>query len=220
MRSHHAAVVASIALAICTASVCNAKSSSSVPSQAVSATAGTADAHLTLMSDLSGTDPARQSDVMYEVEKSYTQAPTTVNTLRYAIALAVPGHPASNPLQAKKLLEQLLATPERMTSAERSVAQTMLNVSDQWLKMQADNRRLAATVDDKAHAQANSERRLQLQAEETARLRRALDAAQQKLDAIKDIERSISERSPSSPGTRDSSNRDTPSQTQTAPVGR
>lgn len=200
-------------------SLCSAKSSSSTSSQP-SVPVGTADTHLNLMSELSGTDPAHQSDVMYEVEKSYTQAPTTANTLRYAIALAVPGHPASDPLQAKKLLEQLLATPERMTTAERSVAQTMLNISDQWLKLQADNRRLAATVDDKAHAQANSDRRLQGQTEEIARLHRALDAAQQKLDAIKDIERSISERSSSSPGTRDSGNRDSASQTQTAPAGR
>jgi hypothetical protein len=208
-----------VLLACCIASVCDAKSSPP-PTQLTAPAAGTADAHLTLMSELSATDPAHQADVMYEVEKSYTQAPTTVNTLRYAIALAVPGHPASNPLQAKKLLEQLLATPERMSSAEKTVAITMLNVSDQWLKTLADNRRLAATVDDKAHAQANSERRMQSQAEEIARLRRALDAAQQKLDAIKDIERSISERSPSSSGTRDPNIRDSPSQTQTTPAGR
>ncbi len=206
-------------LALGMTEVCAAKPSPATASQSTTPV-GTAVIHLTWMSELSGTDPAHQSDVMYEVEKSYTQAPTTVNTLRYAIALAVPGHPASNPQQAKKLLEQLLATPERMTSSELAVAITMLNVSDQWLKMQADNRRLAATVDDKAHAQANSDRRMQSQAEEIARLHRALDAAQQKLDAIKDIERSISERSPSSSGTRDPNNRDPASQTQTPPAGR
>ena len=214
-------LIASLLVASLAAVTCLAKSAPATSAQATSsAPAGTADSHLTLMAELSGTDPAHQSDVFYEVEKSFTQAPTTVNTLRYAIALAVPGHPASNPQQAKKLLDQLLATPERMTSAERSVAQTMLNMSDQWLKLQADNRRLAATVDDKARAQANSDRRLQSQAEEIARLRKALDAAQQKLDAIKDIERSISERSPSSSGTRDPSNRDPASQTQAPSASR
>lgn len=182
--------------------------------------AGGSDPYVSLMAELSGTDPAHQSDVMYDVEKNYTQAPTTLNTLRYAIALAVPGHPASNPQQAKKLLEQLLATPERMSSAELAVAKTMLNISDQRLKLDADNRRLAATVDDKVRAQANSDRRIQMQADEIAKLRRALDAAQHKLDAIKDIERSISERSPSSLGTRDPNSRDSTSQTQTAPAGR
>jgi len=214
-------LIASLLVASLAAVTCLAKSAPATSAQATSsAPAGTADSHLTLMAELSGTDPAHQSDVFYEVEKSFTQAPTTVNTLRYAIALAVPGHPASNPQQAKKLLDQLLATPERMTSAERSVAQTMLNMSDQWLKLQADNRRLAATVDDKARAQANSDRRLQSQAEEIARLRKAFDAAQQKLDAIKDIERSISERSPSSSGTRDPSNRDSASQTQAPSTSR
>ena len=214
-------LIASLLVASLAAVTCLAKSAPATSAQATpSAPAGTADSHLTLMAELSGTDPAHQSDVFYEVEKSFTQAPTTVNTLRYAIALAVPGHPASNPQQAKKLLDQLLATPERMTSAERTVAQTMLNMSDQWIKLQADNRRLAATVDDKARAQANSDRRLQSQAEEIARHRKAFDAAQQKLDAIKDIERSISERSPSSSGTRDPSNRDSASQTQAPSTSR
>lgn len=212
--------LAILLMLVVTGATCDARSSASGSSPPSSSGAGGADPYVSLMSELSATDPAHQSDVMYEVEKSYTQAPTTLNTLRYAIALAVPGHPASNPLQSKKLLEQLLATPERMSSAELAVAKTMLNISDQRLKIDADNRRLAATVDDKVHAQANSDRRIQSQAEEIYKLHRALDAAQQKLDAIKDIERTISERSPSSSGTRDSNNRDSASQTQTAPAGR
>lgn len=178
------------------------------------------DTYLTLLAALSDTNPAHQSDLMFDVEKSYTQAPTTVNALRYAIALAVPGHLGSNAGQAKKLLAQLLATPERISSAERSIAVTMLNVSDEWTKLQADNRRLAATVDDRIRVQANSERRVLTQAEEIAKLHKALDAAQIKLDAIRDIERSISERSAPSPGSRDPNNRDPSSQTQTPPAGR
>jgi len=176
--------------------------------------------YLSLLAALSTTDAVRQSDVFFEVEKSYTQAPTTMNTLRYAMAFAVPGHPHSDPVQAKKLLQQLLANPERISNAERYLAETMLNVADEWLKIQADNRRLTATVDEKLRGQANLERRAQSQAEEVAKLRTALDAAQQKLDAIRDVEKSISERSTSSSGTRDSSNRDPASQTQTPPAGR
>jgi hypothetical protein len=178
------------------------------------------DPYLALSATLSDGDPAHQSDVFYEIEKSYTQAPTTMNALRYAIAFAVPGHPHSDPVQAKKLLEQLLANPERVSNAEHSIAVTMLNVADEWLKLQADNRRLVATVDDKSHNQANLERRAQSQVDEISKLRKALDAAQQKLDAIRDIERSISERSTPPSGTRDSTNRDSASQTQTPPVSR
>jgi hypothetical protein len=57
---------------------------------------------------------------------------------------------------------------------------------------------------------------VQTQIEENLKLRRALAEAQQKLDAIKEIERSIIERSPSPPGNRDT----TPSETQSPPPGR
>ena len=176
--------------------------------------------YVELLAALSSTDKVQQSDVFYAVEKAQTQAPTTLNVLRYAIALACPGHPNSDPLKGKRLLEQTLASPERINASEQAIAVTMLNVADQWLKTQAEMRRLAATVDDRTRTQSNSDRRYQAQTEEILRLRKALDAAQQKLDAIRDIEKSISERSTSPTGTRESGSRDTPSQTQTPPASR
>ncbi len=178
------------------------------------------DSYMDTLSTLSGADRARQTDVFFDAERAYTQAPTTFNQVRYATALAVPGHAASDPLKAKKLLEQLLATPERLSNSERNLCDLMLNITDQWLRLQTESRRLAATVDDKSRAQSNSDRRFQAQAEEIARLRKALDMAQQKLDAIKDLEKSISERSTSPTGNRDTNSRDTPTQTQTTTVGR
>lgn len=192
------------------------------PRTIVAPPASSVEPYLDLMRTLAIGDPARQSDAFYEVEKNYTQAPTTMNTLRYALALAIPGHPAFNPTQGKTLLEQLLARPELLSGGEFSLANIMLNDVDAWLKMQTENRRLTATVDERTRAQANSERRAQTQAEETARLRKELDAAQQKLDAIKDIERSIIERSTTSPGVQSGtkSNRDAPAQTQSTAPGR
>ncbi len=178
------------------------------------------DGYVEMLSGLSSTDRVRQSDVFYAAEQNYIQAPTTLNVLRYAMALAMPGHPNSDPVKGKRLLEQVMASPERISVGEQAVATTMLTIANEWLKMQADMRRLNATVDDRTHAQSNSDRRLQAQTEELNKLRKALDAAQQKLDAIKDIEKSISERSTTPTGTRDSGNRDTPSQTQTPPAGR
>ena len=82
--------------------------------------------------------------------------------------------------------------------------------------MEAEQRRLLATVDERVRGQANSDRRLQAQAEEILRLRKELAEAKQKLDAITDIERSITiERSPSPPGSRDNTN-----QAQSTPPGR
>ncbi len=178
------------------------------------------DSYVEMLAALSGTDRARQSDVFYEVEKSQTQAPTTLNILRYAMALAIPGHPNADPVKGKRLLEQAMANPERISPSEQSVATTMLHIADQWLKMQAEMRRLTATVDDRTRAQSNWDRRFQAQVEEIAKLRKALDAAQQKLDAIKDIEKSISERSITPTGPRESGTRDSTSQTQTPPVSR
>ena len=174
-------------------------------------------AYLDTMNGLGSSDPARQADVFYEVEREYTRAPTTTSTLRYAAALVTPGHPASKPIDGKRLLETLLATPERMTQEERTLAAVLLHEADARLKLEAENRRLVATLDDRSRSQANSDKRVQAQLEENARLRRALAEAQQKLDAIKEIERSIIERSPTPPGNRDAA---ASSETQSPPASR
>lgn len=179
-------------------------------------TGGIAPAYLDIMQNLSKQDPARQADLFYEVEREYTRAPTTASTLRYAVALVTPGHPASSPNEGKRLLETLLATPERMTQDERTLAAVLLHETNVRLKLEAENRRLLATIDDRSRVQANSDKRIQAQIEENARLRRALAEAQQKLDAIKEIERSIIERSPTPPGNRDAA----PSETQSPPASR
>jgi hypothetical protein len=162
--------------------------------------------YLDTMDGLASPDPARQADIFYEVEREYTRAPTTASTLRYAVARVTPGHPATSPTEGKRLLETLLATPERMTPEERTLAAVLLHETNMRLKLEAENRRLLATLDDRSRSQANSDKRVQAQIEENARLRRALTEAQQKLDAIKEIERTIIERSPTPPGSRDAAN--------------
>jgi YfhG lipoprotein len=172
--------------------------------------------YLETMEGLASPDPARQADVFYEVEREYTRAPTTASTLRYSIARVTPGHPATSPQEGKRLLEALLATPERMTQEERAFATVLLNETNARLKLEAENRRLLATLDDRSRSQANSDKRVQAQVEENARLRRLLAEAQQKLDAIKEIERTIIERSPTPPGSRDAN----PSETQSSSTSR
>jgi hypothetical protein len=168
-------------------------------------------AYLDTMEGLSSPDPARQAEVFYEVDREFTRAPTTASTLRYAVARVTPGHPASVPQEGKRLLETLLATPERLTQEERTFAAVLLNETNARIKLEAENRRLLATLDDRSRSQANSDKRVQAQLEENARLRRALAEAEQKLNAIKEIERSIIERSPSPPGSRDANSSETQS---------
>jgi len=158
--------------------------------------------YLETMNRLANGAATDQADVFYEVEHQYTTAPTTANTLRYGLALVTPNHPAADLVKGKKLLEQLLATPERMVPAERNLAGLLVKDADLRLQLQAENRRLTATVDERSKGQANFDRRAQTLAEDNARLRKLLDEAQQKLDAIKSIERSSIERS-SPPTSRD-----------------
>jgi hypothetical protein len=154
--------------------------------------------YLNTMYELATGDAARQADLFYELEREYTRAPTTSTSLRYALALLTPGHPGAKASEGKRILETLLASPERMLPLERRLAAVMLREADA---------RVLATVDERVRSQANSDRRLQAQTEENLRLRRELAEAKQKLDAITDIERSITiERSPSPPGSRDNTN--------------
>ena len=189
-----------------------------VPHPVVGTTMSSVNIYLETMDGLGSADPVRQADVFYEVEREFTRAPTTTSTLRYAVALVTPTHPATSPSEGKRLLETLLATPERMTQEERTLAAVLLHETDVRLKLEAENRRLLETLDDRSRSQANSDKRVQAQVEENARLRRALAEAQQKLDAIKEIERSIIERSPTPPGNRDSA--PLPSETQSPTAGR
>lgn len=172
--------------------------------------------YLDTMAGLATGTPAQQADIFYELEREYARAPTTATSLRYAFALITPAHPASKPSEGKRILETLLASPERMLPLERKLATVMLREADTRLKMEADSRRLLATVDERVRSQANSDRRLQAQVEEVLRLRKELAEAKQKLDAITDIERSITiERSPSPPGSRDN-----PNEAQSSTTGR
>jgi hypothetical protein len=172
--------------------------------------------YLETMNGLASSDPARQADIFYEVERDYARAPTTTNTLRYAAALVTPGHPATKLSEGKKLLETLLASPERMSASERTLAAVLLHETNENLKLAAENRRLLETLDYRGRTQANSDKRVQAQVEENARLRRDLADAQQKLDAIKEIERTIIERSPTPPGGREPN----PSEAQSPITGR
>jgi hypothetical protein len=180
---------------------------SAKPAPVVGSDAGVA-TYLETLNRLANSEPAQQADVFYEVERAYTAAPTTANSLRHAIALVTPGHPSSNLAEGKKLLEQLLATPERLVPAERNLAAYLVKDADVRLQLQADIRRLTATVDEHTRGQVGSDKRAQSQAEEIAKLKHALQDAQHKLDAIVSTEKSLSERSRPPTTSREPSARD------------
>jgi hypothetical protein len=121
--------------------------------------------------------------------------------LRYALVLANTGHPGTDLPRAQRLLRELMANPEMLLSGERALAFLELQQIDDHLTLEAENRRLqgdAVRADRERLSTVN--RRLQLETDENARLRKELDEARAKLDAIANIERSLNERKPSNEG--------------------
>lgn len=150
--------------------------------------------------------PAEQAEVLAAAKAAAEASHQGPPLLRYALALSAPGHPGRDLDQAQRLLREALARPELLSATERAIAVVELQRVDGELRLAAENARLVGEVQRERERQrtvntgAAAARRLQAEQEENARLRKALDEAQAKLDAIANIERSISDRPPASEG--------------------
>ncbi|HXC07944.1 MAG TPA: hypothetical protein VNV61_03370 [Steroidobacteraceae bacterium] len=151
---------------------------------------------LDMMSSLPQGDPARQAETFQAAKDAAELTPTTSNRLRYALALATPGYSGSDPVAAQRQLSELLARPETLLPIERLLALVELKEVEQRLILQAENKRMRddASHDDSRDKLAAINRRLTAESDENVRLRKALDEARAKLDAITHIERSINDR--------------------------
>ena len=156
---------------------------------------------LEIMSALPQGDPAQQAETFQSLKTAAETSPTPGNRLKLALALATPDCAFSDPVAAQRQLAELLARPETMLPVERLLATVELKEVEQRLILQAENQRLRdeAPPDDREKLQA-ANRRLSAEGDENARLRKALDEARAKLEAITHIERSITDRGTS--GTR------------------
>jgi hypothetical protein len=151
---------------------------------------------LQMMSSLPQGDPARQAELFQSAKDAAELTPTTSNKLRFALALATPGHSGSDPVAAQRQLSELLARPETLLPIERLLALVALKEVEQRLILQAENKRMR---DDAQHDESRDKllainRRLAAESDENVRLRKALDEARAKLEAITHIERSINDR--------------------------
>jgi hypothetical protein len=151
---------------------------------------------LDMMSALPQGDPARQAELFQSAKDAADLTPTTSNRLRYALALATPGHSGSDPVAAQRQLAELLARPETLLPIERSLALVELKEVEQRLILQAENQRMRddALRDDSHDKLQAIKSRLASESDENVRLRKALDEARAKLEAVTHIERSINDR--------------------------
>jgi transcriptional/translational regulatory protein YebC/TACO1 len=151
---------------------------------------------LQMMSSLPQGDPGRQAEIFQSAKDAADLAPTTSNRLRYALALATPGFSGTDDVAAQRQLAELLARPETLLPIERLLALVELKEVEQRLILQAENKRVRddAQHDDSRDKLATANRRLAAESDENVRLRKALDEARAKLEAVTHIERSINDR--------------------------
>lgn len=132
---------------------------------------------------------AEQAEVVATTRSAYLADPSTQKRLRYAFVLSVPGHAASDPAGARALLGEALATPETMLPSERALADLMVRDLDARLALTHENDSLRSgsnAQDDNRIAELN--RKLQAETAEKDRLRRELERAEAKLEAIATLE--------------------------------
>jgi hypothetical protein len=150
---------------------------------------------LEMMSALPQGDPARQAEIFQSAKDAASLTPTTSNKLKLALALATPGHSAADPVAAQRQLSELLARPETLLPTERFLALVALKDVEEQLILQAENQRLRDEASHDSHDKLLAiNRRLTAETDENARLRKALDEARAKLEAVTHLERSINDR--------------------------
>lgn len=152
--------------------------------------------YLADMFQMTSGDPATQAEIYADAEATARLTPTTSSRLRYALVLATPGHAGSDPARAQDILRGLLSEAQLLTPTELSLATIHLGQVEERLTLNAETRRLRA---ENSRAESSEERavaqRIAAIEDENRQLRQSLAEAQEKLEAITSIERSIREQS-------------------------
>ena len=138
---------------------------------------------------------AEQAEMLSGARAAAERSPFGTAQLRYALMLAVPGPASRDPERAQTLMRQLAAQQEGLTPVERALLLLQLAQLDRELGLRSDNLRLQAEAQhSEQQRQFVANQRLQTEIAENAKLRKQLEDAQAKLDAIAQIERSLNER--------------------------
>ena len=153
-----------------------------------------ADNYLSELYQLAAGDPATQAEIFADAESRAKLTPNPSTELRFALVLATPGHPETDPERAQSMLREILTQTELLTPAEISLATINLKNVEQLIVLNSETNRLRSVTSRQARTQeqAVTERLATVEAE-NRRLRRELEDAESKLQAITSIERSIRE---------------------------
>ncbi len=152
------------------------------------------DVYLKELQDLAAGDPATQAEIFADASSAAQLTPDPSTNLRLALVLATPGHAESDAATAESMLREVLTQPELLTTPEFALATIHLNSVERLIVANAEARQLRESSNRAARTeeQAITQRLASVEAE-NRRLRRDLEDAEQKLEAITSIERSIRE---------------------------
>lgn len=143
---------------------------------------------------IAGGDPAAQAEIYADASTAAQLTPGASTNLRLGLVLAIPGHPESDPERAQSILREVLAQTILLTPAEISLATIHLNNVERKIVSETEERRLRTSTSRAAQSQEQAlTRRLTTVEDENRQLRQDLEEAEQKLEAITSIERSIRE---------------------------
>ncbi len=150
--------------------------------------------YLQELGKIAGGDPAAQAEIYADAHAAASLTPSPSTNLRLGLVLAIPGHPESNPAEAQRLLREVLSQTVLLTPAEISMATIHLNSVERQIVADAEVRRMRASTSRATQTQEQAvEQRLATVEAENRRLRRELEEAENKLEAITSIERAIRE---------------------------
>ena len=137
-------------------------------------------------------DTVRQATALTTTLTEAQQNPTSANRLRYAIALGAAGHSSSNPVEARRLITELLAGAHDLTAQELSLANAFLREYDARVALYADLARQREESERQLKSiDADDDRRYSALNAETQRLKKALAEAERKLEAVAEMERTL-----------------------------
>jgi hypothetical protein len=140
-----------------------------------------------------------QSAIVTAARSAWLRTGATLDGLAYAIAVGTPEHLESNPVEASRLLNTLLARepPDALSGDVRRFAEV---VRGEYAARTALYAEIARQKDMAARELRDStllnEARIEDLSSELGRLRRERDEARRKLQAITDMERQLIEKEP------------------------
>jgi hypothetical protein len=153
-----------------------------------------AETYLEELYELVAGDARKQAAIYDDASSSARLTPNPSSRLRLGLVLSIPGHAAYDPALAQGVLRDVLAKSELLTQAEIALATVQLHSAERLVGVTAEAARELDASSRAAQAEEQAlSRRVAAAEAENRRLRAELADAQQKLEAITSIERSIRE---------------------------